>query len=502
MVPSFFSSGTRFTYRVIGWSAILAMLIEAFFRSVPAATVERSSMKASRNFEIVGVTLVNVNASNVSTALRPNTTLVIEGDKIAVVRPTTDKDLERLALREEGKGSEDVTVRQTIDGRGQFAIPGLIDTHVHLEWDGDEESMLKILLANGVTTILEAGNPSDRVFQLRRQSLAKDFLGPRIEACGPIITSPPAAWKGMTIVTTPGQVKQALGIRARKGAKFAKIYAQLPPNLSREVIDRAHRRGVRVMGHLGRTNALEATAFGINIITHLSGVADAALPDPEIARAQHARGFSEGWQATNAAWMKADPKQLFELIRHMVSNRVALAPTLWFQKVFATLGENTLEKEEALKFSHAPASVLKGWQHFTMDVGDPVIYKSAWPFQKRFVEEFQKAGGLLIVGTDTPNQFVAPGLGLHQEIETLVEAGISPLEALKAATVNASRALGHEEEFGSIEIGTRADLLLVEGNPLEDLKNTRKIRAVFRSGNAYNPRRLLANLPHEKAVFP
>lgn len=248
------------------------------------------------------------------------------------------------------------------------------------------------------------------------------------------------------------------------------------------------------MGHLGRTNALEATTLGINIITHLSGIADAALPDPETARVQQALGFAQGWQTTNAAWGQVVPEKLSALIRRMVANRVALSPTLWFQKIFATWGEDTEEKQEAVKYSHAPAAIMKGWQHFTMDLGDPDIYKSAWPLQKQFVKAFYEAGGMLIAGTDTPNQFVAPGFGLHQEIETFVEAGIPPLEALKAATVNASRALGHEEDFGSIEIGSRADFLLIEGNPLEDLKNARRIRTVFKGGIPYTPARLLSGL--------
>lgn len=248
------------------------------------------------------------------------------------------------------------------------------------------------------------------------------------------------------------------------------------------------------MGHLGRTNAIEATSLGINIITHLSGVADAALPDPEIARVQHALGFAQGWQTTNAAWGQVVPEKLSDLIRRMVANRVALSPTLWFQKVFATWGQDTEEKQEAVKYSHAPPAIVKGWQQFTMELGDPNIYKSAWPLQKQFVRAFYEAGGLLIAGTDTPNQFVAPGFGLHQEMETLVEAGVPPFEALKAATVNASRALGHEEDFGSIEIGSRADFVLIEGNPLEDLKNARRIRLVSRGGIPYTPARLLAGL--------
>ncbi len=464
---------------------------------LPCASFGESLRIRKRSTErllIVGVTVVNVNALSAATALRPDMTIVVAGDRIVDLRPATQDDLKSLKLGKEDSGEEGIGSSHSIDGRGLFVIPGLIDTHVHLEWGNDEVSMLKILLAKGVTAILEAENPSEKLFRIRRQSLSRDFPGPRMEVCGPLITSPPAAWSHMTVVTTANQVKQAVRARAVAGAKFAKIYAQLPPPLSQSVIDGAHRRGMRVMGHLGRTNALEATMLGINIITHLSGIADAALLDPETVRSQHALGFSQGWQASNAAWGQVVPEKLSDLIRRMVANRVALSPTLWFQKVFATLGEETEEKQEAVKYSHAPPGLLKGWQHFTMDVGDPDIYKSAWPRQKQFVRAFFEAGGILIAGTDTPNQFVAPGFGLHQEIETLVEAGIPSFDALKAATVNASRALGHEEDFGSIEIGTQADFVVIEGNPLDNLRNARRIRIVFRSGKPYSPRRLVAGL--------
>jgi len=450
--------------------------------------------KPAKSFVIVGVTVVNVNAASADVALKLNRTIVIEGDRITALRPTTSADLEQLTDHA-SPARHDAGVRETIDGRNLFAIPGLIDTHVHLDWNHDEASELKLLLANGVTAILEAGNPSEKVFQLRRQSLSRDFPGPRMEVCGPIITSTPAAWPGMTVVSTPRQAKQAVRARAMAGAKFVKIYAQLPGDLSQVVIDAAHRRGMRVIGHLGRTNASEATSMGMDIITHLSGVADSALRDPEIARARHAQGFSQGWQATNAAWQQAVPENLSDLIRRMVANRVALSPTLWFQEIFATLGEETEEKRMTVQHAHAPPAILKSWQHFTMDIGDPEIYRSAWPLQKAFVKSFYKAGGLLIAGTDTPNQFVAPGLSLHQEIELFVETGIPPLEALKSATVYASRALGHEEDFGSIEVGTRADLLLIEGDPLVDLKNIRKIGAIFRSGNLYHLEQLLDGSP-------
>ena len=443
---------------------------------------------------IAGVTVVNVNAPKAATALRANMTIVVQGDRIADVRPAVQEDFEDLKVRTEEANGGNAGLGRRIDGRGLFAIPGLIDTHVHLEWNNDEASMLKILLASGVTSMLEAGNPSKKIFRIRRQSWSRNFLGPRMEVCGSIITSPPAAWSQMTVVTTTKQVKQAIRARANAGAKFAKIYAQLPPDLSQTAINEAHRRGMRVMGHLGRTNALEATTLGINIITHLSGIADASLPDSESARTRHAMGFAPGWQMTNRAWGQVLPEKLSDLIRRMVANRVALSPTLWFQKIFATWGEDTEDKQEAVRYSHAPPAILKGWQHFTMDLGDPSIYKSSWPIQKQFVRAFYEAGGLLIAGTDTPNQFVAPGFGLHQEIETFVEAGIPPFEALKAATVNASRAMGHEEDFGSIEIGTRADILMIEGNPIEDLKNARRIRMIFRDGIPYTPARLLAGL--------
>ncbi len=471
---------------------LVVTLVSSTFSSV----TQKSAAKGRESgYEVVGVTIVNVYARNVAGALQRNMTIVTDGDVISDIHPATEEELNRAKRRTQATHLDDPSLLRTVDGRGLYALPGLIDIGGHLEWNSNEEAMLRVLLANGVTAILEAGNSSPQVYRLRRDSLATDFLGPRMEVCGPIITGSPAAKPGMTAVSTSWEVKEAVRARAAAGAKFVMMDAQLPPALAYDVIQEAQRHGMRVPGHLGRTNALEATAFGVNIIASLSGVPDSAVPDPETPRSWHALGFSRGWQASNAAWPQADPHQLQELIRHMVANHVCLSPTLWFQKVFTTLNEETPEKKDAIRFSFAPQSILNGWRNFATGAGDPAIYKTAWPYEKRFVKSFFDAGGCLVAGTDTPNPFVPPGFGMHLEMETLAEAGIPPLEVIKAATVYASRALGHEEDYGSIDIGNRADFVLVDGNPLEDLRNVRDIRAVFRSGRPYNPRQLVAELP-------
>lgn len=473
--------------RAFGFLLLLASL--AIQADPPLKPIDRSSSSC----RIVGVNLVNVNVRSPANAIRTNMTILIEGDQIADIRSTTSDDLASLAAQQQGHESDPVPT--LVDGRGLYAVPGLIDTDVHLQTDGNESVLLRTFLANGVTAILDAGNASPRIYQWRRQSLSKFFVGPRIEVSGPFITARPTPAPGMTVVTTTQDAQRDIRSRVAGGAEFASIAASLPPALSYDVIRLAERRGIRVIGHLGQTNALEATAFGISIIATLSGVPDSAVPDPERVRVEHIKGSSEGWLASNNAWLRADSAQLTELIRHLVANHVALSPSLWFQKTFATQGEDTVEKRDAVGFSYAPKDILNRWGQFDLESNNAEVYRGAWNHQVSFVKSFVQSGGWLITGSDSSHTFDPPGFALHLEMETLEAAGITPFQVLRAATVLASRALGHEEEYGSIEIGNRADLLLIDGNPIEDIKNTRHIRRVFRSGIAYDPKDLLRGLP-------
>lgn len=235
---------------------------------VKPAQKPATAKPASRALAIVGATLVDVNGkSNIQDAV-----VLIEGNKIKAVGPRAKVRLPRGA--------------EVIDARGKYLIPGLIDTHTHSAYDGKDSWLSSRFLANGITTVLDTGSLPP-VYELKRRIANGELQGPRMLVCGPMITGEPIAFPMSEIVKTPEAARQAVDARVAAGADMIKTHAQLPPDELRAAIDEAHKKGLRTISHTGRTNALEAVLAGTNILTHLVGVPDAAVGDPEKIRTVH-----------------------------------------------------------------------------------------------------------------------------------------------------------------------------------------------------------------------
>src|ERR1041384_3285910 len=182
-------------------------------------------------------------------------------------------------------------------------------------------------LANGITTVLDTGSLPP-VFDLKRRIAIGELQGPRMLVCGPMITGEPVAFPMSETVKTPDEARRAADARVAAGADFVKTHAQLAPADLRAAIEEAHKRGLRTISHTGKTNALEAIQAGTNILTHLVGVPDAAVPDPEKIRSAHTAAFLGGWVASSLAWLQADQAKLEVIIHEMVSRHTYYSPTL------------------------------------------------------------------------------------------------------------------------------------------------------------------------------
>jgi imidazolonepropionase-like amidohydrolase len=406
---------------------------------------------------------------------RPATSLLIRGDRIAAVGP-------------DGEFGEQPDA-EVIDARGLTVIPGLIDCHVHIGHSPEE--MAPLYPRFGVTTVRDTGGSLEQLVALREQLATGALAGPRLFFCGPLFDTPPIVWEGITAaVETDEDVAAAMPAVAASGAVAAKIYIGVRPPLVAAIVRIARQHGLPATGDLGATSAAEAISVGLAGLEHASSAyLDLVPPEqqaplslfheqgPAVWRREWNRGLAEADGAGPAA------QTLAALI---AARDVAFDPTL---VVLDSLGHLTEPRvADAPETALVPDDLRGEWQaradgrrtHWTAD--DFATSHRAFETMQAFTVTAHRTGARMLVGSDAPNPFVVPGASLHREFELLVEAGLSPLEVLRLATQGNATALGAQDDLGTLAPGKKADLVLLEADPLADIRNTRRIRLVIQNG--------------------
>jgi len=398
----------------------------------------------------------------------PRATVVVRGATITDVEPTA----------QERPGAAEPPAGRVIDASGRTMIPGLIDAHVHVEsWTP------RVFLKYGVTTVRDLHSDAAAIFPMARE---ESPARPRIITSGPLIDGLGSFWKNAVQVGTVGEARAAVRAQVDAGARVIKVYTRLEPALVAVIAAEARARGVPVAAHLGRTTAVQAAEAGVASIEHLSGIADSASEDPGRLLKAH-DDFLGGWTAFELEWQRVSPARLGVVARQLIAHGVVLVPTLALHEAFARMADADLMKAPAL--ADVPPDVLRGswdpadimgrarWTPETL-----ARFKQTLPVLQRFVGLYARLGGKIAAGTDTPQQFVVPGDSLHRELELYVASGLSPAAALEAATRNAAALLGIQERVGTIAAGMAADFILLDGDPLADIRNTRTIAMVVKDG--------------------
>jgi imidazolonepropionase-like amidohydrolase len=392
-------------------------------------------------------------------------TRIVHGDGRVTPRGTVFVADGRIARIDTTAAADTVPADRTIDAAGRTLIPGLVDAHVHLEpW------ALPLFLKYGVTSVRDVHNDPAYILPLSR---GEGPLGPRVVAAGALLDGPGSFWSNALIVSDIGSARAAVRSEVEGGAGVIKVYTRLGPALVAEIVQEARARGVPVAAHLGRTTATEAAVLGVASIEHLTGIAEAASADPERLRALHADFFA-GWTAAALEWPSLSTAVLDRVARVLIEHHVVLVPTLALHEAFSRLGDGDLMNDPALK--DLPRDVVeKRWDprdimtraHWT----DATLagFKRTLPVLQRFVARYRQLGGRIVAGTDTPQQFVVPGISLHRELELYVAGGMSPAAALRTATADAADLLGIADRAGTVDVGKDADLVLVDGDPLADI---------------------------------
>jgi len=373
---------------------------------------------------------------------------------------------------------------QVINLIGKTIIPGLIDAHAHVEsWAGER------YLAWGVTTVRDLGASStDSSIALKNAFNLGSLRGPRTFTSGAMIDGVPPTYSTATGVRTATEVRRAVDQRAVAGADYVKIYTKFTADLLKPLMDEANTLRLPVAAHLGKMDALTAARAGIASLEHMAGVVQVASRNPGLYERAHDQ-FLRGWTTEEIGWALLDSASVARTARELAATRVAIVPTLVVHEMLSRLDNPTLLLRPGMEDVPASATSVRdvagllrrtGWRS-----ADFQAFRRSRARQNQFVREYKRAGGLVAAGSDAANQLLVPGLSLHEEMSLLVAAGLTPTEAVTAATRKGAELL-RADSLGRIAEGKVADLVVLDANPATDIAATRRIAWVmFRSRIVY-----------------
>jgi imidazolonepropionase-like amidohydrolase len=359
----------------------------------------------------------------------------------------------------------------SLDLTGRWIIPGLIDVHTHVQRWG-----IDLGLRWGVTTVRDLHGALPITFPVTP--------APHFFSVGAQLDGTDATRSGSMVVTTPEEVNIALDSLVASGARWVKVSVGITPDLLDLVVTGARARRLPVAAHLGLTDAITAMRLGVASIEHMSGVPEAA-GDSAVIHAAYRSGHAQGITASGIGWLMADTARLHQVARDLAASGITLVPTLIAHEVMSRLDDPAIR--ERADVQEAPDSVRATWNAVAMitamgwDAAALADLRAARRVQDAFIAEFMRAGGRLATGTDAVGPYVVPGIAVHQEMELLVAAGLSPLDALRAATV-AGADLLRADSLGRLRTNAVADLVVLTGDPLRDIRNTRRIERVMVRG--------------------
>lgn len=430
------------------------------------------------------VVIVNASVVDVETGrVRSGQSLLIQGTRIV-----------RLAPAGRVKVPAGAT---TIDGTGRFVIPGLWDMHVHATGFGIDRLFLPLLVANGVTGVRDMFGRMAWYDSARALGARGDIVMPRLVGAGHILDGKPAVWPGSVGVATAEEARHAVDSLAGAGAAFIKVYSRLTPAAFRAAASQARARGLDFAGHVPSLVSVdEAVQLGMRTIEHLQMFTTACSSQEEQLRAgvTAAVASARGWDSAAVVTRGQLPVQLatFDRARcRALAQRVArsstwMVPTMVVLRSTAFLDDTTFKGDPRLRY--VPTFLSASWDP-KLDFRFRAVTPEGWAQRKLVYAEQQEivhilhdAGVKFLAGTDLGNPWIFPGFSLHDELGQLVENGFSPLEALQTATLNPARFYHATDSLGTVRAGHVADLVILDGNPLADIRNVARVHAVVLNG--------------------
>jgi hypothetical protein len=391
-----------------------------------------------------------------------------------------------------------------LDGTDRYILPGFWDNHVHFR-GGDSliqanKEFLKLFIMNGITTVRDAGGDlTSSVMAWKQQIENKSLVGPTIFSAGPKIDGKNATWAGSLVVETEDDISVALDSLQALNVDFVKLYdSRISGDLYLKTIQEATKRGLITSGHMPFTVELEETLdSGIGGIEHLYYVLKGcSSEEKQITEAikNGEYGFWASMEKLIATYQDSTAENTFKSLKE---HSTFVVPTLHIGNVLSYLDEVDHEKDEYLKLM-LPGIVktYEGRIRRSLNSSEQARQnrKELNSFFKSLAKLLSDANVKLLAGSDSgaSNSYTYPGISLHQELEAMVDAGISNLEALQNSAYNGSQFLKKESDYGTVTAGKISDLVILNSNPLDDINNTRDIEFVIKGNDVFNPE-IIAN---------
>jgi N-acetylglucosamine-6-phosphate deacetylase len=453
---------------LISWVCLLACL-----------TVEAKSPKTTDE------TLIFTNVNVVNTrdgGIEQGVTVVITKDRIT--------GLGKVGFVPEGRNI------QIINANGKYLIPGLWDMHVHSAFVSpvwDEKIIEPLYIANGVTGVRDMGGDPEVLERRRSRIESGELLGPHLVIGGPFLAAGKSD-KQTIAVNTPEEARRAVDTVKSRGDDFVKILSNVPRDSYFAIADEAAKQKIPFVGHVPYSISVrEAVAAGQRSIEHLTGMTlacssreDEIRPQELTALANH--DYAAYRKLSTEAMATYDQSRARALFLQIAQSNTWQVPTLVWTQTNSRIDDPSLAEDPRLKY--VPASIREQWKPAALlkDVSpeDLTAMKAEAARVLELTKAMHEAAVQFMAGSDGPDPYVFPGFSLHNEMEWLVKSGFSPVQALQAATIGPAIFLSKTDKYGLAEVGRVADLVLLDANPLQDIRNTRKIFGVVVGGKYYS----------------
>jgi amidohydrolase family protein len=394
-----------------------------------------------QNLAIAHVSIIDV----VNGRVEPDSTVTVSGDKI-------------INVVQKGEPPKSSVV---VDGRGKFLIPALWDMHTHHQGSGTDS--LDLFLANGVVGSRDMGSDADFILPLRDRIRRGELRGPEIVAAGPILDNAPADWPFRRRVTNAEDARAAVRDLKNRGVDFVKVHNHTPRESFFAIADEAAKAGLPFAGHIPLTvSVAEGASSGIKSIEHLS--------EYRLVR-----------ECTGKA-MPYERDRCWPVFEKLAAHKVWQTPTITFFRSIPNLFSGKPMRHAEYASDSSLDLVRKNREASKPDAQALTYFRDMSVQSLTVIRDMLALGNSFLAGCDGG----VPGFCLHDELEAFTEAGLSPLQALQTATINPARFLGRESTQGTVAAGKRADLVLLDQNPLSDIRNSRHVSAVVAGGRFFS----------------
>jgi imidazolonepropionase-like amidohydrolase len=467
--------------------AVFLLLISAIAGLAQAPQTERQQFIRTEA-PVIALTHVRV-IDGTGAAPLDDQTIVIDGGKIQSIAPSGTAKVPPAA--------------QMHDLKGYTVLPGLVGMHNHMFFPmGGSPPMYsnmgisfpRLYLALGVTTIRTTGSVVPYTdLEIKKLIDGGRMIGPKMHITAPYLEGAGAFTPVMHALTGPDDARRMVNFWADQGATSFKAYMNITRDQLRAAVEEAHKRGLKVTGHLCSIGYREAAEIGIDNLEH------GLLADSEFVPNKQPDKCPGAAVGLSLRQLDLNSEAVKETIRILVAKNVAITSTLPVFEAGAPVTQSGIGAASAvlnprvLNVMNTDARVryLSARARIPADSPTPLLVRKSMDFERAFVA----AGGLLIAGLDpTGNGGIVAGFGDLRQVELLVEAGFTPVEAIKIASLNGAKFLGEDSRIGSIAIGKQADLMIVKGNPATTIADIEKVEIVFKDGVGYDSEKLIQSV--------